>query len=111
MGNWFIDWNTSGCMDSSGAATLSCLKVVFANGVNALLAFIGLVTLIIFVLGGYKFINAAGDQKKFQSAKHNITYGILGLTVVVFAYFIIYLISAITGVSYECIRTFGFSCG
>lgn len=105
LDQFFKGW---GKCESDGIATLDCLTTVFSNVINALLLFAGTTALIMFLMGGFKFMNAAGDPKKIESAKHSFTYGLLGLAVVFFSYFIIQIISQITGVG--CIKVFGFEC-
>jgi hypothetical protein len=100
----FKDWGK--CVqrvpDANGkineVATLDCLPVIFANLLSALLAFAGLMTIIMFVMGSFKFINSAGDPKKIEGARNNFTYGLLGLVIILFSFVIISIISTVTGV-------------
>jgi hypothetical protein len=109
LSSWFNSWEETGkTCTVDGVATLDCLKVVFLNLVSALILFVGLTAVIMFIVGGYKLINSAGDPKRIESAKHNFTYGLLGLSVVAFAFLIISIISGVTGVT--CITSFGFVC-
>ena len=99
-----------GCLQggTNNVATLSCIPAIFSNLLSALLAFAGLTALLMFIMGGYKFINSGGDPKKAESAKNNFTYGILGLAIVLFSFVVINVISQVTGVT--CITKFGFGC-
>jgi hypothetical protein len=101
----FKDWGE--CV-KDGVATISCVPVIFLNLLNALFAFAGLMAITMFIMGSYKFINSAGDQKKIESAKNNFSYGLLGLVIVAFSFTIIRIISTVTNV--PCITTFGFGC-
>lgn len=105
----FQDWDTTvkGCLQA-GVATISCLPAVFVNVLNALLVFVGLTTLVLFIVGGYRFLNSAGDPKKLETARKTLLYAILGGAIVLFSFAIIKVISTVTGV--ECIETFGFGC-
>jgi hypothetical protein len=94
--------------EGTDVATLDCAKVVFLNILGALILLVGLVTLVMFIMGGYKIINAAGDPKKFQSGKSHFTYGLLGLSVTILAFTMLSIISLVAGV--PCIMTFGFGC-
>jgi hypothetical protein len=96
----FKEWGE--CV-KGGVATLS-----FLNVVSALLVFSGLFALFIFIFGGYKYINAAGDPKKLEGARNNLIYGIIGLIIILLSFFIINVVSTVTGV--ECITKFGFNC-
>jgi energy-coupling factor transporter transmembrane protein EcfT len=117
MEGWFKEWasccvNSEGksvdCSASKAAVTIDCFKIVFVNLVSALILFTGLIALVMFIVGGYKFMNSSGDPKKLESAKHNFTYGLLGLSVVLLSFLIIKIIATVTGV--PCITTFGFGC-
>jgi glucose uptake protein GlcU len=101
----FKDWG--GCV-VNGAATLDCLPIVFSNLLNAVSAVAGVTALTMFIVAGIKFTSSSGDPKKLEGAKHNFSYGLLGLSVVLFSFLIIKIIARVTGV--ECITMFGFGC-
>ena len=101
----FKEWG--GCIKDK-VATIDCIPVIFSNVVNALLIFVGIFALGIFIIGGFKFMNAAGDPKKLEGARNNLIYGILGLLIVLLSFLIINIISYVTGVG--CITKFGFGC-
>jgi hypothetical protein len=101
----FKEWND--CLQGN-VATLSCIPTIFLNLLSALLAFTGLTALLMFVLGGFKLMNAAEDPKKITAASNNFKFGIIGGLIVLFSFLIINVISTVTGV--ECIRKFGFDC-
>lgn len=90
-----------------GVATVSCIPLLVGHLVNFALTAAGAVAVFFIVWGGFKFIRSGGDPKQVEGARQSITYAIIGLVVVLLAYFFIYFISVITGV--ECIRVFGFS--
>jgi hypothetical protein len=104
----FKDWNdaVSGCLQGGNdkVATLSCLPAIFANLLSALLAFMGLLTLITFIMGSFKYINSAGDPKKIEGAKNSFVYGLIGLVIILFSFIIMQIISTVTGV--ECVSDF-----
>lgn len=89
-------------------ATIGCIPAVYSNLINFFLAFAGLFGLVILILGGFKYMNSAGDPKKLESARGNLIYGTIGILMVVFSFFIIQAISDFTGV--KCILKFGFGC-
>lgn len=109
----FKAWSdvVKGCVqDPEGkqVATLSCIPAIFLNVLSALLAFAGLIALVMFMLGGFKFMGSQGDPKQLQSADNNFKFGITGLAIVLFSFLAINIISQITGV--KCITLFGFDC-
>ena len=109
----FNSWDkiVKGCIYDPGGkdvATLSCLPAIFSNLVNALLTFTGLIALVIFIMGGFKFIHSAGDPKKLEGARNNLIYGIIGLLIILLSFAIINIVVTVTGV--KCIQNFGFEC-
>ena len=102
--NWFQPWVSC---QVGGAATFDCLGVVFSNLVSALILFVGLTALIMFIFAAYRVINSNGDPKKLESARDAFGYGLLGLSVVAFSFLIIRLIARFTGTT--CITRF-FGC-
>lgn len=89
-------------------ATLDCIPQVFTYIVSALLMFVGLTALVIFIVGGFKFMRSGGDAKQLEGARNNLVFGALGLFIVLFSFFIINVIAKVTGV--PCITQFGFGC-
>lgn len=114
MNSWFSTWGDCAQQkDATGkiiseVATLSCVPIIFLNLLSALLAFAGLTSLIMFIMGGFKFMNSAGDPKKIEGARNNFVFGIIGLAIVLSSFLIINVISTVTQV--PCIKTFGFGC-
>lgn len=51
------------------------------------------------ILGGYDWINSAGDKGKLESARNKIVYAIIGIVVVVSAWVIVGLIGQLLGIN------------
>lgn len=79
-------------------ATFQSLETLFSNVVQALTALVGVAVFIMFVVGGFSFIFAGGDQKKLEKARGTLTNAILGVVVIVAAYLILLTIKTLTGV-------------
>lgn len=105
----FKEWDNvvKNCVQNQ-VATISCIPAVFSNIINALLMFVGLFSLVIFIVAGFKFIHSGGDPKKLEGARNNFVFGILGLLIVLLSFAIINIISYVTGI--DCIKSFGFGC-
>lgn len=56
-----------------------------------------LVLFFVFISAGYDLLQAGGSPDKVKTAKAKFTYGIIGLVLLVFAYFITALIGQIFG--------------
>ncbi len=86
------------CLEN-GVATLACVPIVVKNVINAALVFAGVVALILVIYAAFQYTTSKGDQAKIDTAKKTLTYAIVGLAVVFLSFFIVTLISQVTGVS------------
>jgi hypothetical protein len=68
--------------------------------IRVALGFLGIIAVIIILLGGFKWMTAAGEDKKVEDAKKLIYSGIIGLVIVLSAFAIAsFVINQITGVT------------
>lgn len=104
-GDCFASVATGGSVDY--VATLSCLPYFIKNIVDMAIAFSGAVAVFFIVWGGIQYIRSGGDPKQAEGARHTITYAIIGLIVVLMAYFILSIVAQLTGA--DCIRMLGFT--
>lgn len=86
------------CLENGDVATLACIPIIVKNVVNAALAFSGLVALILLIYAGIMYVTSKGDPQKVESAKKTVTYAIVGLIIIFMSFFIVSLISTLTGV-------------
>lgn len=86
-------------------ASLQCLPALFANVLNALFMFAGIVAVIVIIISGYRLIFSGGEAKQLDTARKTLTYAIGGLVLVFLSYLILNFIATVTGV--QCILTFG----
>ncbi len=89
----------------AGVATLNCLPNLFRSVIDWLLAFSGTVAVFLIILSGIKFITSGGEAKQAEEARKTLTYAVIGLVVVLLSFFIVNVISFVTGT--ECIKLFG----
>lgn len=61
-------------------------RVIIASVINVVLGFLGIVAVIIIILGGFKWMTAAGNEDKIDEAKKLITAGIIGLIIIMAAW-------------------------
>ena len=65
---------------------------------TVLLAGIGIVSVIVLIYGGLRYILSSGDAKKVTDAKNTILYAIVGLIIALLSYAIInFVVYAVTG--------------
>jgi hypothetical protein len=57
--------------------------------VNVLTAVIGVISVIMIMIAGFKYVTSGGDANKVSSAKDTILYAVIGIVVVVFAQVIV----------------------
>jgi hypothetical protein len=103
----FKPWND--CLepkgDPNGVPTLRCIPVVFNNLISAALLFVGVVALFFIIWAGFNMTTSGGDPKKVEAAKRIMTYAIIGLTIVLLSFGILFFIGYITGTT-SCITNF-----
>jgi magnesium-transporting ATPase (P-type) len=69
------------CYKASGS-----LQNIIKNVVNILLFIVGAAAVIMFVVGGLRYVTSNGDQQAITSAKNTIIYSIIGVVIAFLAY-------------------------
>ena len=92
---WAQEWS-----DPTGEtpATIQDLTIIVQRILNIAVRLAGLAAFIMLIVGGFQFLTAGGDPKKTQAASSTLTYAIVGLVVVIAAWFILLFIERFTGV-------------
>lgn len=71
---------------------------VFLTITNALLFLIGAVSVVMLVVGGFRYTTSGGDSSVITAAKNTILYSVIGLVVAIAAYAIVnFVIVQFTG--------------
>lgn len=65
------------------------IENVIKTIINIFSAIVGAVSVIMIILGGFKYITSSGDSNNISSAKNTILYALVGLVVVAFAQVIV----------------------
>lgn len=86
------------CLENVDVATLACIPIIIKNVITAALVFSGMVALVLIIYSGTRYITSKGDPTKVEGAKKTFTYAILGLIVIFLSFFIVSIISQLTGV-------------
>ena len=71
----------------------------FTNITNTILYAVGIISVIMLVWGGVRYIISGGDSKKVTDAKNTVLYAIIGLIISVLAYAIVNFVLNTIGVS------------
>ena len=71
------------------------LGSVLSAAIPFIFAFAGIALLVMLILGGFALLTSAGDSKKLDSGKRQITYAIVGFLVIFISFWIVQLIGRI----------------
>ena len=73
---------------------------VFRRLTNTLLLIVGLISVIMLVYGGLRYILSGGDSKKVTDAKNTILYAIIGLIISLLAFAIVnFVLNSVVGIT------------
>lgn len=76
-------------LGSGGCGSGGQLTNIIKNIINVVSAIVGLASVVMIMVGGFKYITSAGDSNKAGTAKSTIVYAVVGLVFVAFAQFIV----------------------
>ena len=71
---------------------------VFTKITNTVLYAVGIISVVMLIIGGIRYVISGGDSKKVTDAKNTIMYAIIGLIIAILAYAIVnFVITAVGG--------------
>ena len=71
---------------------------VFTRITNTVLFAVGIISVVMLIIGGLRYVISGGDSKKVTDAKNTIMYAIIGLIIAILSYAIVnFVISAVGG--------------
>ena len=73
--------NEPGCTDGQ--------TPIFRTITNVLLFIIGAVSVIMLIIGGFRYVVSQGDQSQVTSAKNTILYAVVGIVVAILAFAVV----------------------
>jgi hypothetical protein len=76
-------------LGSGGCGGTSQLNQIINTVVTVVSVLVGLASVIMIMVGGFKYITSAGDSSKASTAKMTIVYAVIGLVLVALAQFIV----------------------
>lgn len=88
-------------------AMLSDLPTYFGNILSAIIPFIGIVSFIMILVGGFSILTSAGNPEGIKKGSQTITLAIAGLALSVLSWLVLVFIENLTGVSVTQFK-FGF---
>lgn len=83
-GTW--DASEGTCISGGQGASLD---PIFKTVTNVLLFLVGAVSLIMIVVGGFRYVISGGDSNQLAGAKNTVLYAIVGLVISIMAYAIV----------------------
>lgn len=83
-----------------GIGKTAGLNNLLSVGITLLFVFSILLTLFFLIYGGISFITSGGDKQKVANARQKLTFAIIGLIIVLSAYFIVNVIFNLFGLEF-----------
>jgi hypothetical protein len=80
----------TGCND--GTANNAGLGEIAAKLVNFLSLIVGIISVIMIIFGGFRYITSGGESGNVSGAKNTLIYAIVGLVIVALAQFIVHFV-------------------
>ena len=91
-------WSDTGLTGAAGSGLpAGTLRNIITQVMNWLLAIVGIIGIIGFVISGILYFLAAGDEGKMGTAKNAMTYSIIGVIVALMGYVIIQAVNTLLG--------------
>lgn len=80
---------SSGVDSAGGSGAPTDVNGLIKTIVNLLLFVLGAISVIMIIIGGFKYTTSQGDSSSLSSAKNTILYAVVGLVVAIMAYSIV----------------------
>jgi len=91
-GTW--DANTEMCSTETESPITAYMQI-FAG---ALVMLSGGIAVVVIAVGGILYITARGNQAQLEKAKNTLVFGVMGMLIVIFSYFIVrFVLTLVTG--------------
>lgn len=95
-----IPWGETGTSTIKGLGLpFATIGDIVSKAVPFVFAFAGIGLLLMLIFGGFALLTSAGDAKKLEQGKQQLTYAIMGFAVIFVAYWIVQLAGKIFGIT------------
>lgn len=81
------------------AAGLDQIEKIFANVISAAVGLGFIISLIMLITGGFKYLTSSGEPKSVSAAHQTITWALLGIVFMAIAWLVLQLIFSFTGIN------------
>lgn len=86
------------CTDPGGQpTTIFGNDGIFTTVINTMLFIVGILSVIMIIFAGIRYVTAHGDKAQVQAASQTLIYAIVGLVVAILAYAIVNWVSGVFG--------------
>ncbi len=85
----FVDDAKAGIEDINSGGSPGTVPGILQNVVNLLLFLVGAASVIMLIIGGFRFVMSSGDSQAAANARNTVLYSIIGIIVAVAAYGIV----------------------
>lgn len=72
---------------------------VINKAIPFIFSFAGLALLLMLIMAGFDLLTSAGDTKKLETGKQRLTYAIVGIILIIVAYWLVQIAGIIFGVT------------
>lgn len=90
--------NTAPAAAPDTAAGLKQIEDVFTNVISVIVGLGFIVTLVMLIWAGFKYLTSGGEPKAVQAAHQTVTWALLGILFLAIAWLVLKLVEAFTGV-------------
>jgi len=92
-------WNNGRCVSSADPTvpTIQGVECLFENVLKVVVTVAGLAFLIMFIVGGFQYMQSSNDPKATAAASSTLTYALIGLVGVIVSWLILSFIGTFTG--------------
>lgn len=92
-----LDPNNPDCDPADDAEANDRINTILKTVINLFSLAVGIVSVFMIIIGGFKYITSGGDSNNLTSAKNTILFAIVGLVIVALAQFIVrFVLSKVT---------------
>jgi len=84
-----LDANNTSCDPTNDTEANTRINDILKTIINLFSLLVGIVSVIMIIMGGFKYITSGGNDANVAGAKNTIVYAVIGLVVVALAQFIV----------------------
>jgi len=98
MEDSFLKVQSLGSIDTGALGVITDPDTLIRLMFSLVLGIAGLVFFAMLIVGGFRYLNAGGDEKATTAARNTLTQAFIGLVIVIASVLILQLVSTIFGI-------------